>query len=202
MHEEINNRALRSLVVSLRIAIFFCAIVVTSQSTNEMSQGIGSDVMFEHSGNVQNENLPEVPFTSVAVSCGIHFQHSNAAQGQLLMPELFGSGCAFIDFDQDHDQDLLLLNSNYWPDQPFDTSADKKSPPSIVLYKNDSSGRFSDVTSESGLNPKLYGTRPRLRCHQKLSADTGWMATEAMLATKQIQHKACAAKPLLQEARG
>ena len=151
--KEINNRVLRSLVISFLIAILFCVIVVTSQSTNELSQGIGSDVMFEHSWNVQNENMPEVPFSSVAVSCGIHFQHSNATHGELLMPELFGSGCAFIDFDQAHDQDSSLLNSNYWPDQLSDTSADKKSPPSIVLYKNDGSGRFSDVTSERGLTP-------------------------------------------------
>ena len=88
MHEEINNRVLRSLAASLLIGIFFCVIVVTSQSTNESPQGIGSDVMFDHSGNVPNENLPEVPFSSVAISCGIHFQHSNAAHGELLMPEL------------------------------------------------------------------------------------------------------------------
>lgn len=157
MHEEMNNRVLRSLVVSLLVGAFFGAIFFTSRSTKEPLQGISSDADFGHSRNVQNENAPDVPFSNVAVSSGVDFRHSNGAQGELLMPELFGSGCAFIDFDQDHDQDLLLLNSNYWPDEASDTSTNEKSPPSIVLCMNDGSGRFSEVTSESGLNPRLYG---------------------------------------------
>jgi len=53
--------------------------------------------------------------------------------------------------------------------------------------------------SRLGLSDPVETTRPRLRCHQKLSADTGWIARDAMLVIKQIQHKASAAMPLLPE---
>ena len=46
---------------------------------------------------------------------GIDFQHDNGAAGEKLLPETMGSGCAFFDYDNDGDQDLLLVNSCRWP---------------------------------------------------------------------------------------
>src|SRR5437764_1566527 len=64
-----------------------------------------------------------------------------------------GSGVAFFDFDDDGAQDLLFINSTYWPDK---VPAGKK-PTTMALYHNDGKGHFTDVTSGSGLDVTFYG---------------------------------------------
>ena len=94
--------------------------------------------------------VPEIPWTDITVSAGIHFQHTTGATGEKLLPETMGGGCAFFDFDGDEDQDLFLLNSQVWP---WDGGPAAKS----VLYENDGHGHFTDVTEKSGLTVSLYG---------------------------------------------
>jgi len=97
---------------------------------------------------------PDVPFADVSEVAGIDFIHVNGADGDKLLPETMGSGAAFLDFDDDGDEDLLLINGNYWPGrQPPD-----RSNPTPALYRNDGSGRFENVTSGSGLDVSLHGT--------------------------------------------
>lgn len=94
---------------------------------------------------------PDVRFTDVTKDYGITFVHNNGATGEKLLPETMGGGMAFFDFDDDGDQDLLLVNSQDWPD-------DKPSSKSktMALYRNDEDG-FTDVTTGSGLDVSLYG---------------------------------------------
>lgn len=97
--------------------------------------------------------IPEVRFTEITDSAGITFVHENGAEGEKLLPETMGGGGGFFDFDNDGDQDLLCINGNVWPwskEQP-------KQPPTAVLYANDGTGHFSDVTAGSGLTVPLYG---------------------------------------------
>jgi len=68
------------------------------------------------------------------------------------MPETIGSGAAFLDYDRDGDEDLLLVNSRYWEGHEGPGPA-----PTQALYANDGSGRFTDVTKEAGLDLTLYG---------------------------------------------
>lgn len=97
--------------------------------------------------------IPELPFTDITQSSGITFHHINGATGQKLLPETMGSGCAFFDYDNDNDQDLLFVNSCSWPwDQ-----APAGPPPTMELYQNDGHGKFQNVTSESGLGQTFYG---------------------------------------------
>ena len=95
---------------------------------------------------------PGVPltFTDVTAASGIRFRHVNGAFGKKYLPETLGSGCAFLDFDNDGWQDVLLVNSMSWPTRP--------GPPSyLALYRNNHNGTFTDVTRQAGLAVQMYG---------------------------------------------
>ena len=64
-----------------------------------------------------------------------------------------GGGVAFLDYDNDGNQDLLFVNSTYWPGHV----PEGKQPPTMALYHNDGHGHFADVTPGSGLDVSFYG---------------------------------------------
>jgi len=94
---------------------------------------------------------PVIPFTDITAAAGIDFVHVNGAYGDKLIPETMGSGLAFIDYDNDGDPDLYLVNSTYWPDKAEGRTTSGR------LYRNDGGGRFTDVTVDAGLERNLYG---------------------------------------------
>ena len=96
---------------------------------------------------------PLLPFVDITQEAGIDFVHFNGATGDKLLPETMGGGCAFLDFDNDGDQDILLVNSTYWPwdEKPEGT------PPTTALYENDGTGKFTNVASERRADVQSYG---------------------------------------------
>src|SRR5215472_13711435 len=54
-------------------------------------------------------------FTDVTAAAGIRFKHNSGAFGKKYLPETVGSGCAFLDYDNDGFQDILIINSTGWP---------------------------------------------------------------------------------------
>ena len=86
----------------------------------------------------------------VTKSAGIDFKHNSGAYGGKLLPETLGSGCAFLDYDNDGYQDILLVNSMDWPGH-------KRTRSTLKLYRNNRNGTFSDVTKAAGLDIELYG---------------------------------------------
>jgi enediyne biosynthesis protein E4 len=101
-------------------------------------------------------HVPEAKFKEVTAEAGITFIHNNGAAGDKLLPETMGGGGGFFDYDNDGDQDLLFVNSTYWPDK---IPAGKK-PTTAALYANDGKGNFKDVTAGSGFDVALYGMAP------------------------------------------
>ena len=89
-------------------------------------------------------------FTDVTSEAAIHFRHNSGAFGGKLLPETLGSGCAFLDYDRDGWQDILLINGSDWPGH-------KKSRSTLRLYHNNGNGTFTDVTSRAGLDVEMYG---------------------------------------------
>lgn len=93
---------------------------------------------------------PGFHLTNVTAEAGIQFQHNSGAYGGKLLPETLGSGCAFLDYDRDGWQDILLINGMDWPGHRRQRSM-------LKLYRNNRNGTFSDVTRAAGLDVELYG---------------------------------------------
>jgi len=87
---------------------------------------------------------------NVAPQTGINFSHNSGAYGGKLLPETLGSGCAFLDYDGDGWQDILLINGMDW-------AGHKRSRTTLKLYRNNRNGTFSDVTRRAGLDLEMYG---------------------------------------------
>lgn len=97
--------------------------------------------------------VPVARFTDATAESGITFVHNNGAYGEKLLPETMGGGVAFLDFDNDGDQDLLFVNSANWP---WHAAADAPQA-TMGLFRNDGRGHFADVTQGSGLDVSFYG---------------------------------------------
>jgi hypothetical protein len=93
---------------------------------------------------------PGFRFTDVTSLAGIQFQHNGGAFGGKFLPETLGSGGAFLDYDRDGWQDILLINGTDWPGH-------KKNRSTLRLYHNNGNGTFTDVTTRAGLDVELYG---------------------------------------------
>jgi hypothetical protein len=151
--DEIIGRAFkRSLVIAAIVAALIVAAIMVKETLREVEAPLEAPVVAPVS--VASEvQAPAVHFTDITRQAGIDFSHSTGAFGDKLLPETMGSGAAFFDYDADGDQDLLLINSDYWPDQ----LAAVEDHPTMKLYRNDGPGRFTDVTLASGLAVPMYG---------------------------------------------
>jgi hypothetical protein len=93
-----------------------------------------------------------VNFVDVAASAGITFRHENAASPEKYLIETMGSGCAWIDYDQNGLMDLYLVSGA--ATQAFTP----KQTPRSALYRNNGDGTFTDVTEKAGVGaPGLFG---------------------------------------------
>ncbi|MGO8697494.1 MAG: CRTAC1 family protein [Limisphaerales bacterium] len=99
------------------------------------------------------DEIPFAKFADITREAGIAFVHNNGAYGDKLLPETMGGGVAFFDYDGDGHEDLLFINSTWWPGH---TPAGK-APTTMALYHNDGHGHFTDVTKDSGLDVSFYG---------------------------------------------
>ena len=101
---------------------------------------------------LRGSSAPAVTFVDVARSAGITFQHDNAASTEKYLIETMGSGCGWIDFDQDGWLDLYLVNGAatnvYRPARPLRSA----------LYRSNGDGTFTDVTDKAGVGAQgLFG---------------------------------------------
>jgi len=98
----------------------------------------------------QPSESPGFRFVDVTTSSGIQFQHNSGSFGGKFLPETLGSGCAFLDYDRDGWQDIILINGMDWPGH-------KQRRSTLRLYHNNRNGTFTDVTSRAGLDVEMYG---------------------------------------------
>jgi enediyne biosynthesis protein E4 len=95
-------------------------------------------------------SAPGFRLVDVTAGAGVQFRHSSGAYGGKLLPETLGAGCAFLDYDADGWQDILLINGTDWPGH-------KRERRTLKLYRNNRNGTFSDVTRSAGLDIEMYG---------------------------------------------
>jgi hypothetical protein len=72
-------------------------------------------------------------FTDVAAAAGIRYQWQIAGKRPLNILQTIGNGCAFLDYDNDGNLDILLVG------------------PKLALYRGDGKGHFTDVSEAMGL---------------------------------------------------
>src|SRR5690348_8590076 len=73
-------------------------------------------------------------FTDMARSAGLNYRWEIPGKRPLNILQTIGNGCAFLDYDNDGNLDILLVG------------------PKLALYKGDGHGHFADVTHETGLD--------------------------------------------------
>jgi enediyne biosynthesis protein E4 len=145
------RRAAWSLVVGFLIVLCVAGLFWINHKRAATRTAIGTPA--PSADQAMLKEIPNARFTDVTIPAGIHFVHNNGAYGEKLLPETTGGGCAFFDFDNDGYQDILFVNSTYWPWKV----PEGKAPTTLALYRNDGMGHFQDVTAGSGLDVSLYG---------------------------------------------
>jgi hypothetical protein len=95
---------------------------------------------------------PQVSFIDIARTAGLVFTHDNAASPEKYLVETMGSGCGWLDYDQNGLFDIYLVNGAatrlYTPKRPLRSA----------LYKNNGDGSFTDVTEHAGVGAEgLFG---------------------------------------------
>ena len=94
-------------------------------------------------------------FVDITDRVGLDFQRAIGPLGTFFLPEINGSGGAMFDYDGDGDLDIYLVNSGRSPravgELPETLRIENR------LFRQESDGRFTDVTAESGLGDTSYG---------------------------------------------
>ncbi len=134
---------MRLVIATLIFATFVCASSCSRIFNKSNSPKSAIDSVADISNGIT--------FTDITVSSGITWRHCNGAFGQMYLPEIKGSGCAIIDYNNDGWPDLLFVNSMHWPGH---TTLQE---PTMALYRNNRDGTFTDVTKECGLAIPLFG---------------------------------------------
>jgi len=152
--DRIIGKAIRASLVALAILVaLFGAAVFLLQRKAPPAPPRMTALSSPASPDRPQAEVPAVRFTDITRESGVTFTHVNGAYGEKLLPETMGGGVAFLDYDNDGAQDLLFINSAYWPGH----LPEGKAQPTLALFHNDGHGHFTEATSGSGLDVTVYG---------------------------------------------
>lgn len=130
------------LLVALPAALFVAACNKSSPPTTEPAPV-----------EIPLQPTPGKPwFVDVTLTAGIDFQHYDSATSMHYIPEVMGSGVAWIDYDGDGWLDLFCIQVG-----PLLPDKSGKPLPTHKMYRNNRNGTFTDVTAQAGLDKTGYG---------------------------------------------
>jgi hypothetical protein len=95
---------------------------------------------------------PAIRLTDVALQAGIDLLNVSGSSQKDYIVDANGAGAALFDYDRDGDLDVLLVNGS-----TVERLA-RGGDPMVALYQNDGQGRFRNVSGESGLDRRGWGT--------------------------------------------
>src|SRR5207248_3856453 len=88
-------------------------------------------------GRPRRKQAPVAPpaprFSDIAAAAGLHYAWEIPGKRPLNILQTIGNGCAFLDYNNDGNLDILLVGSR------------------LALYAGDGKGHFTDVSAETGL---------------------------------------------------
>ena len=92
-----------------------------------------------------------IKLVDVAEQAGVTLRNVSGDPPKDYLVDATGSGAAWLDYDNDGDLDLLIVNGS------TRDRMKQGGDPMLVLYQNDGSGHFRDVTAGSGLTHRGWG---------------------------------------------
>ena len=98
---------------------------------------------------------PLATYSDVTLESGIDFRYNFGDFTYKNILESSGSGVTILDYDNDGDMDLYLLNGTYLEGISDPEGEIFKNTPN-QLYRNNGDGTFSDVTEEAGIGNQLW----------------------------------------------
>jgi predicted nucleotidyltransferase len=101
---------------------------------------------------VQQAQNRAITLIDVASDVGIDLLNVSGSLTKDYIVDANGGGAAFFDYDNDRDMDALLVNGSTVE------RLTKGGDPMVALYENDGHGRFRNVTGNSGLDRRGWGT--------------------------------------------
>lgn len=138
------------LIVAIAAAIFFGARRLLQQDAAVPDD---AELIAPQALDPAGQQLPpSVRFTDITDAAGITHSHRSGAYGDRMLPETMGGGVAFLDYNNDQAIDLLFVSGRSWP---WRNGSDDKS--SLILYRGDGTGKFTDVSASVALDASLYG---------------------------------------------
>ena len=106
----------------------------------------------DHSEERNSTSPTGIAFTDITALSKLDFVHDPGLAGSYFMPESIGAGGAFLDYDNDGDLDIYLING-----ARHGTMKGEAPRPQNRLFRQENDGTFVDVTESSRLGDAGYG---------------------------------------------
>ncbi|PYR33486.1 MAG: hypothetical protein DMF90_20620, partial [Acidobacteria bacterium] len=152
-------RAMPLAAAALTVALFVCC-TSAPQGGSPPPQG---------SAARSDASSPDDWFTDQADAAGLHFVHFNGMSGEFYFPEIMPPGVGLLDYDNDGDLDVFLVQGDMMgPGKKLSDALFKPVGPLPLkgrLFRNDlqiaedgtRTVRFTDVTDRSGIDARGHG---------------------------------------------
>ncbi len=121
------------------LSLVMAALGLSALAILQLSTGLSASATLA-------EATVKVSYADIAATVGLLQRNRfGGAESKAFILETTGNGAAFLDFDADGSNDLLVTNGTTL--EPLESLQN-----SLFLYKNDGAGRFIEVSAKAGLN--------------------------------------------------